>query len=135
VEAGFAPLGARVRYAGATDTCATARALKSADLFVWPAVNEAYGMALLEAQAAGIPAVCGDFGGVSAILSDPETGRLVPPHDPVAFARAVAGLLDDPATRRAMGTAARAKVARSHMIDTAAQRLSTLLAEITGVAA
>jgi glycosyltransferase involved in cell wall biosynthesis len=135
VEAAFAPLGGRVRYAGATDARATARALKSADLFVWPAVNEAYGMALLEAQAAGTPAVCGDFGGVSAILSDPETGRLVPAHDPSAFAGAVAELLADPSARHAMGSAARAKVARSHTIDTAAQRLSALLAEITGVPA
>ncbi len=135
VEAGFAPLAARVHYAGATESPATATALASADLFVWPAVNEAYGMALLEAQAAGCPAVCGDFGGVSAILSDPETGRLVPPHDPDAFAGAVGALLDDPAARAAMGAAARAKVARSHTIDTAAQRLAALLAEVTGVPA
>ena len=135
VAAAFRPLAGRVRYANATESEATARALKSADLFVWPAVNEAYGMALLEAQAAGCPAVSGDFGGVSAILSDRETGRLVPPHDPGAFAGAVAGLLDDPAARAAMGAAARAKVAGTHTIDAAAQRMSALLAEVTGVPA
>jgi len=135
VETAFGPLAARVRYAGATEPQATATALASADLFVWPAVNEAYGMALLEAQAAGCPAVCGDVGGVSAILSDRETGRLVPPHDPDAFAGAVGELLDDPAVRATMGAAARTKVARSHTIDTAAQRLSALLAEVTGVPA
>ncbi|MDZ7714413.1 MAG: glycosyltransferase [Rhodovibrio sp.] len=128
-------MAARVRYAGATESRATSTALASADLFVWPAVNEAYGMALLEAQAAGCPAVCGDFGGVSAILSDRETGRLVPPDDPDAFAGAVGELLDDPAARATMGAAARAKVARSHTVDTAAQRLSALLAEVTGVPA
>ena len=133
VEAAFGPLAGRVRYAGATEASATARALASADLFVWPAVNEAYGMALLEAQAAGCPAVCGDFGGVSAILSDRETGRLVPPHDPRALADAVAALLDDPDGRAAMGAAARAKVARTHTIDTVSQQLSALLAEVTGV--
>jgi glycosyltransferase involved in cell wall biosynthesis len=135
VDAAFGPLAGRVRYAGATTPTATARALASADLFVWPAVNEAYGMALLEAQAAGCPAVCGAFGGVSAILSDRETGRLVPPHDPRALADAVAGLLDDPDGRAAMGARARAKVARAHTIDTAAQQMSALLAEITGVPA
>ncbi|MBK1671157.1 hypothetical protein CKO28_24435, partial [Rhodovibrio sodomensis] len=135
VEAAFAPMAERVRYAGATDAPATVRALASADLFVWPAVNEAYGMALLEAQAAGIPAVCGDFGGVSAILRDGETGRLVPRHDPAAFAGAVAGLLDDPGTRATMGRNARAKIARDHTIDTAAQRVAGVLAEVTGVLA
>ena len=135
VEAAFAPVAGRVRYAGATEAPATARALASADLFVWPAVNEAYGMALLEAQAAACPAVCGDFGGVSAILSDGETGRLVPPHAPGALARAVAELLDAPDARRAMGAAARAKVARDHTLDTAAQRLAGVIAQVTGVAA
>jgi glycosyltransferase involved in cell wall biosynthesis len=135
VAAALAPLGARVRYAGATDAAATARALASADLFVWPAVNEAYGMALLEAQAAGCPAVAGDFGGVSAILEDGVTGRLVPPHDPATFAGAVDALLGDPSQRARMGAAARAKVAEAHMIDTAAQRLAGLLASVTGVPA
>jgi len=135
VEAAFARLAGRVRYAGATDPAATARALAAADLFVWPAVNEAYGMALLEAQAAGCPAVCGDFGGVAAILRDGETGRLVPPHDPAAFARAVAGLLDAPDRRRAMGAAARATVLRDHSIDAAAKRLSAVLRQVTGVPA
>lgn len=135
VEAAFARLAGRIRYAGATDPAATARALAAADLFVWPAVNEAYGMALLEAQAAGCPAVCGDFGGVAAILRDGETGRLVPAHDPAAFARAVAGLLDAPDRRRAMGAAARATVLRDHSIDAAAKRLSAVLRQVTGVPA
>ena len=36
-----------------------------ADLYLWPAINEAYGMAFLEAQAAGLPVVAGRTGGVA----------------------------------------------------------------------
>ena len=47
---------------------------------------ECFPMALLEAMAAGRPAVCTDVGGVGEMLADGITGYLVPPHDPVALA-------------------------------------------------
>ena len=42
----------------------------AADLYVWPAVREAYGIALLEAQAAGLPVVAGREGGVAEVVAD-----------------------------------------------------------------
>jgi glycosyltransferase involved in cell wall biosynthesis len=78
----------------------------AADLYVWPAINEAYGLALLEAQAAGLPVVAGRTGGVPDIVRDGTTGLLTPPGDAAAFAGAVAALLDGPARRTAMGAAA-----------------------------
>jgi glycosyltransferase involved in cell wall biosynthesis len=130
VEAALAPVAAGVCYAGATDETSLAGLLAAADLCAWPAVDEAYGMALLEAQAAGTPVVAGRVGGVPAIVADGETGLLVPPDDPAAFAAAVDTLLADPARRQAMGRAAAAKVGRDHDIDTAAQRLDALLREL-----
>ena len=64
VERALAPLGARVAWAGALGPAALARHLAAADLCLWPAVNEAFGMALLEAQASGLPVVAGASGGV-----------------------------------------------------------------------
>src|SRR5579885_2513942 len=49
VEAALAPLGRRVTYHGALEESEIAAVLASADLFVWPALNEAFGMAILEA--------------------------------------------------------------------------------------
>src|SRR5260370_1877805 len=72
-----------------------ARRLASADLCVWPALNEALGMALLEAQASGVPVVAGAAGAVSDILVHGLTGLLVPPSDAPAFSRAVRSLLGD----------------------------------------
>ena len=73
----------------------------AADAYLWPAVNEAYGMAFLEAQAAGLPVVAGRSGGVPDVIG--ETGILTPAGDRAAFAEAVAGLLDDETRRRDLG--------------------------------
>lgn len=121
----------RTVFRGAMSPESLPEVLADADVFVWPAINEAFGMALLEAQAAGLPAVAGaaggDGGGVAAILRDGETGLLVPPDDAGAFADAVAALLDDPARRRAMGEAARANILARHDIAAAAAILNRTL--------
>ncbi|MEX0697218.1 MAG: glycosyltransferase family 4 protein [Dongiaceae bacterium] len=125
VEAALAGLG--VRYAGAQAEQDLAAFYAAADLCVWPAVNEAYGMVLLEAQAAGLPVVAGIAGGVAAIVADGATGLLTPAGDEAAFAEALRRLILDPARRAAMGAAARAKAAREHDIATAAAILDAEL--------
>lgn len=128
VEGLLAPLGAgRVRFTGAVPPETLAGLLAACDLYVWPACNEAYGMALLEAQAAGLPVVAGAEGGVPDIVADGSTGILVRPRDPSAFADAVRTLLDDPARRRVMGLAARAHVTARHDVAAARARLRPLL--------
>lgn len=125
---------ARTVFRGAAPPESLPEVLAEADLFVWPAINEAFGMALLEAQAAGLPAVAGaaggESGGVAQILRDGETGLLVPASDAAAFAAAVAALLDDPTRRRAMGDAARANVLARHDIAAAAVILDRTLARV-----
>ncbi|MGK9165932.1 glycosyltransferase family 4 protein [Inquilinus limosus] len=123
---------ARTSFRGALPSESMPEVLAQADLFVWPAVNEAFGMALLEAQAAGLPAVVGAAGGVAGILRHGETGLLAPVGDEAGFAAAVAALLDDPARRRAMGEAARANVLARHDIAAAAAILDRTLAEVAG---
>jgi glycosyltransferase involved in cell wall biosynthesis len=135
VESALGPLGPRVRYRGALDDGAVLAALAEADLFVWPAVNEALGMALLEAQASGLPVVAGASGGVAGIVVSGETGLLVPAGDVAAFAAAVRRLIRDDEGRTAMGAAARAKVAREHDLPAAAGRLGAVLADLAGARA
>lgn len=122
-------IGGRVRWAGALAADELAAVYAAADLMVWPAVNEAYGMALLEAQAAGCPVVAGRTGGVPDIVRDGVTGRLVPVGDDGAFGAAVAVLLDDPGKRVDCGRAAAAVTAAEHGIADAARRLDTVLME------
>ena len=127
VEHALMPLGSRVIYRGALDQKAVVEALARADLCVWPAVNEAFGMALLEAQASGLPVVAGASGVVGDIVVPELTGLLAPAGDAEAFATAVRRLIADPAARTAMGLAAQQKVRREHDLPIAATRLAGLI--------
>jgi glycosyltransferase involved in cell wall biosynthesis len=105
---------------------------RAADIYVWPAVKEAWGMAFLEAQAAGLPVVAGRSGGVPAIIADRETGLLVPEGDAQAFADAVGELLAQPQLRSAMSSAAMSHAERHHDIRLAAELLDRHLRQLTG---
>jgi glycosyltransferase involved in cell wall biosynthesis len=127
VEQALAALGSRVRWLGRVGEHALPAVYAAADLFVWPAVNEAYGMALLEAQAAGLTVVAGRCGGVPDIVGDGETGCLVPAGDAAACAHAVARLLDDPDLSQSMGRRAASRVARRHDLAPASAALAGFL--------
>ena len=127
VAAALMPLWERVTYAGALDAPGVAARLGAADLFVWPAINEAFGLALLEAQASGLPVVAGNTGGVADIVESGVTGRLVPVGNADLFAGAVRELLENPVARLRMGAAARERVLRRHDIGAAAARLGAVL--------
>jgi len=99
----------------------------AADLLVWPAVNEAYGMIFLEAAAAGLPVVAGNWRGVSEIVADGETGILIGPWNDVGFAEAVVDLTRGSERRSAMGTAALMRVEKKHTIKTAVAALTRAL--------
>lgn len=131
VERVLAPLGARVRYRGELPEDEIPDALAAADLFVWPAINEAFGMALLEAQTAGLPVVAGASGGVSVVVKDGATGLLTPPGDVAAFAAAMRRLILDPEARAGMGRAAQAKARAEHDLSRAASRLASVIDRLT----
>ena len=124
----LAPIAQRLVVAGQVTPAAIAPFYAAADLQVWPAVNEAYGLAFLEGQASALPAVAGAAGGVGEIIRDGRTGWLVPPGDVAAFAAAVEAALADPEQRRARGTAAWAKIAAEHTLASAGDTLDRILA-------
>jgi glycosyltransferase involved in cell wall biosynthesis len=130
VQQMFQPFKARVAWLGQLDEAVLADVYKSCDLLVWPAMREAFGMALLEAQAAGLPVVAGRTDGVPAIVLDGRTGLLPAPGNAGEFAQAVRSLLTAPARREAMGKAAREHVLRHHSIRTAAATLDRIMREL-----
>ncbi len=101
------------------------------DLYVWPAVNEAFGMAFVEAQASGLAAVAGNYGGVQGVVNAPDCGLLVEPGNPEALAVAVAKLLDEPENRQAMASRARQHTWQHHGLDAGASALDRVLKKVT----
>jgi glycosyltransferase involved in cell wall biosynthesis len=124
VEHALAPFAGRVIWSGALDAGAVAARLAAADVCVWPAINEAFGMALLEAQASGLPVVAGAGVGVGAIVAPQETGLLVASGDAAGFAAAVRSLIVDRDRRTRFAAAARRRVLAEHGLAAAADRLA-----------
>ncbi len=77
--------------------------LRAVDIVVQPSLNEGFGLAVVEAQAAGRPVVATRVGGLPEAVKEGETALLVPPNDPEALARAMLELMKDPARRETMG--------------------------------
>jgi glycosyltransferase involved in cell wall biosynthesis len=95
--------------------------LSSLSLFVSAARSEPFGLAIVEAMAAGLPVVAAASEGAREIIEDGFSGRLVPADDPGALAEAVNDLLDDPIERSRLGL---------HALRTARERYS--LARMAG---
>ena len=131
VRSAFADVPCGVEFLGRIAPDELAPLCAASDLLVWPAINEAFGMALLEAQACGLPVVAGAFGGVAGIVADGKTGFLAKPGDVGDFAGALKRALRSDLA--ALGRAARRKVERRHDIAAASATFARTLAKL-GVA-
>jgi glycosyltransferase involved in cell wall biosynthesis len=110
--AGELGLAERMQLRGQLAPAQALAAMRGAGVFVLPSVDEAFGVAYVEAMAAGVPAIgCRGEPGPEEIAGCGGGMRLVPPADPEALARELGALLDEPAWRRELGAAARATVA------------------------
>ncbi|HEX8353323.1 MAG TPA: glycosyltransferase, partial [Pyrinomonadaceae bacterium] len=83
-----------------------ARLLASLDLFVSASRSEAFGVAMVEAQACGVPVVATATDGAREIVEEGVTGLLVPVGDVNSLASSIASLLEDGRRRKAFGAGA-----------------------------
>jgi len=74
---------------------------------VVPSRREAAGLVIGEAALFAIPSIGSRVGGIPEMISDGETGLLVPVEDPATLAEAIARLIEDEALRQRLGAAAR----------------------------
>ncbi|MEM0947200.1 MAG: glycosyltransferase [Pseudomonadota bacterium] len=107
-------------------------ALGHADILVLPSFAEGVPVVLMEAMASGRPVIATSVGGVSELVEDGVSGRLVAPGDAVALAAAIETLADDPEARATMGAAGRAKVEAEFDVACEAGLLATLFQGETG---
>ena len=104
---GASGLGCRLRLLGYRADAAAV--LAAADVFALPSHFEGLPMSVIEAMLTALPVVGTDIGGVREQVAHEETGLIVPPGTVAPLAEALNRLVQDPALRRRMGEAGRAR--------------------------
>jgi len=120
-------LGAVVRFLG--QRADLARVYADLDVVTLCSLNEGLPMALIEAMACGKPVVATDVGAVRDLLEDGRAGLVVPPRDPMALARGIASVLDDPDLSARLSARARDAGQKYH-VDNLVRRTQSLYAAL-----
>jgi glycosyltransferase involved in cell wall biosynthesis len=105
--------------------------MKASDAFVMSSSWEGLPLALIEAQACGLPAVVTDVGGNAEVVIHEETGFIVPPKNPDALAEAMLRLMALPVEmRQQMGTLARQRVEQQFSLESVVTQWENLYHEL-----
>ena len=104
-------LTGRVRFLGYRDDVPAI--LKAADIFVMPSLWEGFGLAALEAMAAGLPVIASRTSGLAELVLPGQTGLLVPSRDIPALAAAIVRLVQDAPLRERLGVAGQTRARHS----------------------
>lgn len=105
---------------------------RSADVFVLPTCDEAFGLVFQEAGAAALPAIGTDLNAVPEIIQDGVTGLLIRPGDRRGLTAAMDALAASPERRREMGERARAWISSSADADRYWDRLAAAIRRLAG---
>ena len=108
-------LSDRVRLLGAWEDVAPL--LASADIFVLPSRWEGLSRALMEAMAAGLPAIAAQVDGIKDLITDDVNGLLIPSEDSEALENSILQLIEDAEMRKRIGAAGQAHVLTVHSVD------------------
>lgn len=103
--------------------------LSATDIFVLPSYSEGLSNALMEAMASACACVATDVGGNRFLIQNGVSGLLFPPGDREALAAHLRRLLDDPAKRQSMGTAARKRIETEFSWEIVGNKYKTLFTE------
>jgi glycosyltransferase involved in cell wall biosynthesis len=106
------------------------QALNAADVLVLPSVAEAFGLALVEAMACGLPVIACNTHGPAAIVRHGESGWLVPPDDEQALTAALIEAASQARERRRRGQRAAAEARRRYGWAAIATRVASLYQEV-----
>jgi glycogen synthase len=99
----------QIQFSGSLSRAAVAERYRAADLFTLPSAAEAFGNVFAEALASGLPIVGSTTGGIPELVENGVNGLLIDPGQPLALARAIQYLAQDPELRQMMRTRNRAK--------------------------
>ena len=131
IRAGLQALGLSVHLLGRIAPEAVPALLTNSDIHVTTSEKETLGLTVLEAFAAGIPAIAPAAGGVVTHIREGENGRLFEPQNVASFAQALSMLVSDGAQRRQMGQCGRQMVAPYNWENVVANLVNTWKTQIS----
>jgi glycosyltransferase involved in cell wall biosynthesis len=105
----LAAAGRRGHFIFAGDRDQMQRVYAAFDIFVLPSYREGFPRSAMEAAACGLPVIATDIRGCRQVVTNGQSGLLVPLHDPARLADAIEKLVVDPGLRQRMGAAGRRK--------------------------
>jgi glycosyltransferase involved in cell wall biosynthesis len=116
----------KVDFPGFVDYRKIPEVMARHDILVMPSLHEGFGVAALEAGAAGLPTIATEVGGIPEVVIDGQTGLLVPPNDISALAEAIIRLSEDAGLRREFGQNARIFVEKRYNWDDCVDQMIAL---------
>jgi glycosyltransferase involved in cell wall biosynthesis len=119
-----------VKFTGWVGPSGKRALLESASVFALPSYSEGMPMSLLEAMAAGVPAIATPVGGIPEVLADGASGFLAAPGDVATLARLLRRLLLDRGLAAKVGAAGRETVRLRFAPERAIARLEQIYAEL-----
>ncbi len=117
-----------IHFAGSRSD--VSRLLGAVDVFVLCSTTECFPISLLEAMAAGRPAVCTAVGGIPEMIEEAVTGYLVPASNSERLAAQLMSLLSDVNAAHRMGLAARRRVEADFSLDRSVKEAQRALEEV-----
>jgi glycosyltransferase involved in cell wall biosynthesis len=106
--------------------------MRGFDAFVLPSILEGIPRCLMEAMAAGVPAVASDIAGCSRLVNPGEAGFLFPPGDVSSLAQHLQALWRDADLRQRLGRAGQQRIRTRHSAERMAREYETLFRELAG---
>jgi glycosyltransferase involved in cell wall biosynthesis len=100
--------------------------IEASSFVVVPSLGEGFGLVALEAMERSRAVIASGVGGLLDLVSDGETGLLVPPSDVDALARAIVALACDPDRARRMGEAGRRRAEQEFSVERSVDRIERL---------
>ena len=125
-EVALRGLGAAVRLLGNVEDVPAL--LAAADVLVFPSENELFGIAPLEAMAAGVPVVAAELPALATFIRGGISGLIAPQGDLETFAGHVRALLNDATLRDRITAAARHAVESEYSTEISADRMASFYA-------
>ncbi|MEO6120483.1 MAG: glycosyltransferase family 4 protein, partial [Terriglobales bacterium] len=124
-------VGKRVIFAGRVADEVLQSYFAACDLFVLPSTGEGFGIVYLEAMYHGKACIGAQAGGVPEVIEDGVTGGLIDPEVPAQLSATIVRLLQDDATRAAMGSAGKKRLEEKFSLDSFRARLKALLSGLS----